>query len=210
MRKTVAGGAFIVAATLLAYQQQGIIEEDQLGGNLTDHQVLQSDASGEVAKISVGQVPITLVQAIDGDTIKAKINGKVETIRYLLIDTPESRKPNMCVQPFAKEAFQRNNDLVKGGSLSIEVEDGSIRDAYGRLLAYVYTDGVSIQETLLKEGFARVAYIMDPPYKYLKRYRTDETLAKESKLRIWGIKDYVTSRGFCGCVNVGGVNIPGI
>ncbi|EKN66905.1 DNA nuclease, lipoprotein [Neobacillus bataviensis LMG 21833] len=210
MRKTVAVGAFIVAATLLAYQQQGIIDEDQLGGNLTDHQVEQSsNYADEVANIAVGQVPITLVQAIDGDTIKAKVNGKVETIRYLLVDTPESRKPEMCVQPFAKEAYQRNNELVKGGSLSMEFEGRNSRDAYGRLLAYVYVDGVSIQETLLKEGYARVAYIMAPPYRNLKRYRIDENLAKESKLRIWSTKDYVTNRGFNGCVTEREVNLQG-
>ncbi len=33
--------------------------------------------------------PITLVETIDGDTIKACVYGKVERIRYLLIDTPE-------------------------------------------------------------------------------------------------------------------------
>lgn len=42
----------------------------------------------------------------------------------------------------------------------MEFEEGNTRDAYGRLLAYVYLDGVSVQDMLLKEGFARVAYIM--------------------------------------------------
>ena len=103
------------------------------------------------------------------------------------------------MQPFAKDVFQRNNELVKGGSLSLEMEEGNARDTYGRLLAYVYVDGKSIQETLLKEGYARLAYIMDPPYKYLHLFRTYENLAKTRRIRIWSRKDYVTNRGFTGC-----------
>ncbi|MEH7072569.1 thermonuclease family protein [Neobacillus drentensis] len=145
------------------------------------------------------QVPITLVETIDGDTIKARVNGKVETVRYLLIDTPESKKPGLCVQSFAEEAYQRNNELLRKGSLSLEVEEGPTRDSYGRLLAYVYVDGQSVQETLIKEGYARVAYIMDPPYKYLNLFRSDQKLAKKSRLKIWSRNDYVSYKGFIGC-----------
>jgi micrococcal nuclease len=51
------------------------------------------------------QVPVSLVETIDGDTIKVWLNGKMETVRYLLVDTPESKNPNMCVQRYAKEAY---------------------------------------------------------------------------------------------------------
>ncbi|WHY88577.1 hypothetical protein QNH39_12355 [Neobacillus novalis] len=43
----------------------------------------------------------------------------------------------------------------------MEFEDGNKNDAYGRLFAYDFVDGVSVKETLLKEVFARVEYIMD-------------------------------------------------
>ena len=35
------------------------------------------------------QIPVELVDVIDGDTIKVMYNGNTETIRYLLLDTPE-------------------------------------------------------------------------------------------------------------------------
>nr|WP_281250291.1 thermonuclease family protein [Virgibacillus proomii] len=41
----------------------------------------------------------------------------------------------------------------------MEFDVGELKDKYGRLLAYVYVDGKSVQETLLKEGLPRVAYI---------------------------------------------------
>lgn len=144
-------------------------------------------------------MPVSLLETIDGDTIKVKINGKTVTVRYLLVDTPESKKPGMCVQPYSKEAYYRNKQLLEGGRVTIEFDKGSMRDSYGRLLAYVYVDGKSVQETLLKEGFARVAYIMDPPYKYLRLFKEDENQAKKRKLNIWTRPNYVTYRGFVGC-----------
>jgi micrococcal nuclease len=131
--------------------------------------------------------------------MKVEVNGKVVTVRYLLIDTPESKKPGICVQPFAIEASQRNNQLIRNGRISIEFEQGIHRDAYGRLLAYVYADGQSVQEILLKEGFARVAYIMNPPYRNLSIYRKDEAVAKRNKAKIWSLPNYVTKWGFNGC-----------
>ncbi|MEH7415025.1 thermonuclease family protein [Neobacillus drentensis] len=42
---------------------------------------------------------------------------------------------------------------------------------YGRLLAHVYVDGQTVQVTLLKEGLARVLYIINPPFRYLDLFR---------------------------------------
>ncbi|WP_223593611.1 thermonuclease family protein [Neobacillus bataviensis] len=146
------------------------------------------------------QEPIILVRTIDGDTIKVKYQGKTEKIRYLLIDTPEMKRNGKCLHPYALEAFQRNDQLVKIGNLTMELEQGNFRDAYGRLLAYVYVDGKSVQETLLKEGYARVAYVINPPYKFLAKYKDEERLAKSSKINIWSHPNYVTKWGFNGCV----------
>jgi micrococcal nuclease len=57
--------------------------------------------------------------------------------------------------------------LLKSGSLTMAFEKENTRDSYGRLLVYVYVGRKSVQETLLIEGFARVGYIMNSPYKYL-------------------------------------------
>ncbi|MGX6443595.1 hypothetical protein ACWM35_10315 [Neobacillus sp. K501] len=39
---------------------------------------------GEGLVLSTNQVPITLIDIIDGDTIKIRVKSKVETVRYLL------------------------------------------------------------------------------------------------------------------------------
>ncbi|NTU26641.1 endonuclease [Bacillus tequilensis] len=143
---------------------------------------------------------VRLDRAVDGDTIKVIYNGKKDTVRYLLVDTPETKKPNSCVQPYGKEASKRNKELVSSGELQLEFDKGDRRDKYGRLLAYVYVDGKSVQETLLKEGLARVAYVYEPNTKYIDQFRLDEQEAKSEKLSIWSRNGYVTNRGFNGCV----------
>jgi micrococcal nuclease len=199
MRKRLAGVVTVTAATFLTInssppQKEDIVQEFSLqrSENQESHSL-----KGEPI---VNQVSVTLIEAIDGDTIRVRINGKTETVRYLLVDTPESKHSNKCVQLYAEEAYLRNSELVKSGNLTLEFEHGNTRDSYGRLLAYVFVDGESIQGTLLKEGFARVAFVMNPPYKYLELFRKDESLAIRGKINIWSKVDFVTLRGFNGCL----------
>ncbi|WP_426982621.1 thermonuclease family protein [Bacillus cabrialesii] len=145
-------------------------------------------------------VDVTLDRAVDGDTIKVTYNGNVDTVRYLLVDTPETKKPHSCVQPYGKDASKRNKELVNSGKLQLEFDKGDRRDKYGRLLAYVYVDGKSVEETLLQEGLARVAYVYEPNTKYIDQFKKDEQEAKSEKLSIWSKNGYVTDRGFNGCV----------
>ncbi|MGG0777805.1 thermonuclease family protein [Bacillus rugosus] len=145
-------------------------------------------------------VDVTLDKVVDGDTIKVRYNGNIDTVRYLLIDTPETKKPDSCVQPYGEDASKRNKELVSSGKLQLEFDKGDRRDKYGRLLGYVYADGKSVQETLLKEGLARVAFVYEPNTKYIDQFTKDEQVAKSEKLLIWSRNGYVTNRGFKGCV----------
>ncbi|MBM7651259.1 thermonuclease family protein [Neobacillus cucumis] len=199
MRKRIAGVSFITIATILSIPTM-TVHHDEIKQVESQQQDIVQTSSESRFSIPSDQVPISLVDTIDGDTIKVKVNGKRETVRYLLIDTPDSKKPDMCVQPYAREAYVRNNELVKSGSLTMEREQENLRDSHGRLLAYVYVDGKSVQETMLMEGFARVGYILKPPYKYLDLYRDDESLARRNKLNIWSRTNFVTRWGFSGCV----------
>jgi micrococcal nuclease len=198
MSKRMGGVAMITAATFLAFYSMPT-QKEEVSHQVTENQERDLLRGGDLVP-PTNQVPLTLVDTIDGDTIKVRVNGKLETVRYLLVDTPESKNPNKCVQHYAKEAFLRNSELVKSGNLTLELERENTRDTYGRLLAYVYVNGESIQGTLLKEGYARVAYIMNPPYKYLEQFKEDESLAKREKVNVWSRLNFVTNWGFNGCL----------
>jgi micrococcal nuclease len=201
LKKRTGGIAIIATAAFLAIYPFPAEKEETV--REVSHQITEVQGSDllQGKEFVPPMVPVTLIETIDGDTIKVRVNGKIETVRYLLVDTPESKNPQKCVQHYAKEAFLRNSDLVKRGKLTLELEQGSIRDSYGRLLAYVYVNGESVQGTLLKEGYARLAYIMNPPYKYLEQFREEERLAKKGKINIWSRVNFVTDRGFNGCLN---------
>lgn len=142
------------------------------------------------------QIPVKLVSTTDGDTIRVMYNGKDEPVRYLLIDTPETNHPRLGKQPFGDEAKERNRELVNSGNLTIEFDVGEKRDKYDRLLAYVYVDGKSVQETLVREGLARVAYVYPPNTRYLTPYEEAQNLARSEKIGIWSVEDYATDSGF--------------
>ncbi|WP_411747965.1 thermonuclease family protein, partial [Psychrobacillus psychrotolerans] len=134
--------------------------------------VIQTDGS-------TNQIAVEVVEVIDGDTIKVKYNGDIEKVRYLLIDTPETNHHTLGKQPFGEEAKKRNKEILKSGNATIEFDVGNRLDDYGRMLAYVYVDGESVQETLLEEGLARIAYIFPPNTRYLDEFEEASKVAKE-------------------------------
>lgn len=138
----------------------------------------------------------TVDRVIDGDTVKVIIGDQTETIRMLLIDTPESVHPTKPVQPFGKEASNYLKEMLPSGT-KVELEyDVEKRDKYSRLLAYIWLDDKMMNEALVEEGFARVAYIYEPNTKYETRLKKVEETAKNRKIGIWSIPNYVTDRGF--------------
>lgn len=141
-------------------------------------------------------IEVELLNVIDGDTIKVKYNGKTETIRYLLIDTPEVRHQTLGNQPFGDEASSRNKQLLEDATVSLEFDVGERYDDFGRLLAYVYADGESVQQVLLQEGLARVAYVFAPNTRHLDSFEEAESIARQAELNIWQYEQYVTKRGF--------------
>lgn len=142
--------------------------------------------------------PVQFAAGVDGDTSKFYINGRKQTVRYLLIDTPESVKPNMPVQPFAKEASAfTTNALKRAKSIQLDYDQtGDRGDKYGRLLAYVYVDGKDLNEMLVRQGLARVGFVYEPNTKNVAKYLKAQEYAKQHKLGIWSMPGYVTKRGF--------------
>ncbi|PSL26485.1 micrococcal nuclease [Planomicrobium soli] len=142
------------------------------------------------------QIDVEVTSVIDGDTIKIMYEGKEETVRYLLIDTPETNHPSLGEQPLGKEATKENKRIIDSGDVSIEFDVGGRFDDYGRLLAYIYVDGESVQEQLLQSGHARVAYVYPPNTRYVDEFEKAEKKARDARTGIWEFENYSTNRGF--------------
>ncbi|MCJ1907053.1 thermonuclease family protein [Planococcus ruber] len=153
-------------------------------------------ASLEEENGSSERIDVEVISVIDGDTIKINFEGKNQTVRYLLVDTPETNHPTIGKQPLGAEATAENKRIIESGEVSIEFDEGGRYDDYDRLLAYIYVDGESVQEQLLASGLARVAYIYPPNTRYVEEFKEVEKQAREKEIGIWEYSNYATDRGF--------------
>jgi Micrococcal nuclease (thermonuclease) homologs len=136
-----------------------------------------------------------VIDVVDGDTMKVIVNNKKETIRLLLVDTPESVHPTKPVQPFAIEASNFAKEMLSDKKVELELGVRE-RDKYGRLLVYLYINGQMFNEMLLENGLARVAYVHQPNTKYVDRFLDVQKKAQHKEIGIWSIENYVTNDGF--------------
>lgn len=133
---------------------------------------------------------VAVVEVIDGDTIKVRFgHGVVDTVRYIGIDTPETKDPRTIVECFGREAAAKNAELVGGRAVELE-RDISERDRYRRLLRYVWVkgdDGATrmVNQELVAGGFA-AASSYPPDVKHQDLFQQAERLARAEKRGLWG------------------------
>ena len=90
-----------------------------------------------------------VTRVIDGDTIEVRsLTGATARVRYIGIDTPEMDEAG------GPEAKAANEKLVGGAWIKMQ-SDVSDKDVYGRLLRYVYTDGIMVNAQLIRLGHAK-------------------------------------------------------
>lgn len=95
-----------------------------------------------------------MTRVIDGDTIDVEINGVVQRVRYVGVNTPE--RDEVCYQP----AADFNRQLVSGQTVGL-VRDRTNTDRFDRLLRYVYVGETFVNLELVRAGFAE-AVLYEP------------------------------------------------
>ncbi|WPZ17895.1 thermonuclease family protein [Geobacillus subterraneus] len=123
-----------------------------------------------------------LVECVDGDTAKFRVNGHVYTTRFLFIDTPES---TIEVEPYGKEASQFTCSRLQQGNIVLETDGNTLFDKYQRLLAWVWVDHRLLQEELAKAGLVEDVYDYGN-YKYESRVREAYEEAKRNGVGMYG------------------------
>lgn len=128
----------------------------------------------------------TINHYVDGDTIAVNMNGSVETIRFIGVDTPETHKPNTPVQCYGPEAAANTKTLIsKSGKVRLEADSlDTNRDRYGRLLRYVYLpDGTLLDKKIISDGYG-FAYLSFP-FSKKSEFAAAQQAAKTAKLGLW-------------------------
>lgn len=125
---------------------------------------------------------VAFTRCVDGDTARFTIDGVEERVRFIAVDTPELSKKDY----YAIEARDYTCDVLDRAQNIELVFDPKAddRDKYGRMIAWVYADGVLLQESLVAQGYARVHYIYDD-YMFVDLLYEKQNEAKKQKLGIW-------------------------
>lgn len=129
----------------------------------------------------------TVTEAVDGDTIVIENDKKV---RFIGVDTPETKHPSKPVQCFGKEASRITKALLEGKEIYLE-KDISEVDRYDRLLRYIYLpnpknekEALFVNEYLLEQGYARIV-TYPPDVKYLDVFQNALQIAYKEKRGLW-------------------------
>jgi micrococcal nuclease len=138
-----------------------------------------------------------VTRVVDGDTVEARIDGDVEDVRLIGVDTPETVKPGAPVECFGPQASRFTHGALEGRRVRL-VFGAERRDVYGRLLAYVYlplpTFGLPQRQqsrkrlfnaALVRRGLARTLTI-PPNDRFAPRLRRLELAAARAGRGLWG------------------------
>lgn len=123
----------------------------------------------------------------DGDTIVVDMNGALETVRFIGIDTPETHDPRKPVQCYGQIAADYTKSRISQfGRVRLQADPlDTNRDVYGRLLRYVYLpDGTLLDEELIERGYG-FAYL-GFPFEKTDQFAAAQKTAQAGKLGLWG------------------------
>ncbi|OGF26480.1 hypothetical protein A2242_03585 [Candidatus Falkowbacteria bacterium RIFOXYA2_FULL_47_9] len=127
-----------------------------------------------------------VTRVVDGDTIDVSIDGQVERVRLIGINTPETVDPRKPVECFGKEAGDKMKELLVGKKVSLAADETqSDKDIDGRLLRYVWReDGLFVNKEMVKQGYA-YEYTHKTPYQYQSDFKLMQRYAQAVALGFW-------------------------
>jgi micrococcal nuclease len=136
-------------------------------------------------------VPGVMRRVVDGDTVDVVVDGVVERVRIIGLDTPETVDPRKPVQCFGREAAAHAQALLPVGSV-VGVQDDEtqgLRDRYGRRLAHLIVtlpDGTEalFAREMIAAGFAH-HYVYRVPSMYATEFETAQTDAVAGARGLW-------------------------
>ncbi len=123
----------------------------------------------------------------DGDTIKVNVDGKIQTVRLIGVDTPETKDPRKPVQCFGIQASNFTTQQLGGTKVRLLADASQQdRDKYGRLLRYVYMqNGQLFNLRLIAQGFAYEYTYQNNPYSFQAEFRQAQQQAQHQQAGLW-------------------------
>lgn len=135
-----------------------------------------------------GFVNAKVTRIIDGDTLEVEYKNEEYKVRLLCIDTPETVKKGVDVQPYGRQATEELIKMVLNKEVKLIFEK-DIKDNYNRLLAYILlNNGTCVNAALVEQGLARVE-IVRPNNMYKDYFNELQDNAIKVKIGLWSLPD---------------------
>ena len=140
-------------------------------------------ANEEIRKSPTYQV----LKVVDGDTIHISYNGKDEKVRFIGLDTPETKDPRKPIQCFGREATAKMTEFAENKNVRLEFDKTQgERDKYGRILAFVYSeDNKNLAYEMIRQGYGNEYTYNSNPYKYQNEFKEAARKAREENKGLW-------------------------
>lgn len=119
--------------------------------------------------------PGKVVNVSDGDTISVLHDGQQTKIRLYGIDCPEK------AQSYGQKSREMTSAMVAGRTVEVEVKD---TDRYGRSVGLVSIDGVSLNEAMVRNGYAWV-YRQYCKERFCSDWIALESTARQQQKGMW-------------------------
>jgi endonuclease YncB( thermonuclease family) len=131
-----------------------------------------------------------VTRVTDSDTISVEVYGRVQPVRLIGVDTPETLAPDQPVGCYGKKASGFTTKTLGKELVRLEIPRiGDSEDAYGRTLAYVYLDPDNdgtyehlYNEDLIVLGLART---MTFSHTYRREFERWREQAEERGTGLW-------------------------
>ena len=134
---------------------------------------------------NTNKIEVELVEVIDGDTAKFKMNGEQITVRFLGINTKETVDPEIGEEVWGKEASDFTKEKLENATkIELEFDEVAEKDKYDRYLSWIWIGDELLQNLLVENGLAE-NYMLQNNYKYAGMLQESEENAKNNKLGIW-------------------------
>ncbi|MBP7114219.1 MAG: thermonuclease family protein [Candidatus Peribacteraceae bacterium] len=179
----VLGGFLLGVAVMLLLVPEFSFLEKTLD---TPSQILGKSASSSSTEKALTKAAFLVTKIVDGDTIDVRdSSGRIERVRLVGIDTPETVDPKKNVQCFGPEASAFLKETLLGESVALVAKPDEDRDDYDRLLRYVFLGDEDVGSTMLAKGYA-VSLCKSFPHPKCEEYDQLEEKAMSEKLGRWG------------------------
>lgn len=127
---------------------------------------------------------VSLVNAVDGDTLVVSTQAGVQTsIRLLGIKSFEAQRDKDPTSPYGQAAVDAHKRLLEGKALRVMIHS-TPKDKYGRTLATLFVDERDVGMELVSQGLAMVYTVY--PFPAMQLYLREQATARADRKGFWG------------------------